>query len=146
MHAPEGLFTSIQGKTVSISSMHGRSTLVWFVSTWCSSCQAGTQVMAQNITRFSRHGVRVVELEMAGDLGQPGPSISSFGRQLAGHQYTNPDWLWGEASARMTSVYDPNTYLDIYYLLNAQGKIVYINGSPGSTMGGLLRAVGGLPA
>ena len=102
--------------------------------------------MAQNITKFSRHRVRVVELEMAGDLGQPGPSISSFGRQLAGRQYTNPDWSWGEASMRMTYTYDPNTYLDIYYLLNAQGQIVYINGSPGSTMGGLLRAVGQLRA
>jgi thiol-disulfide isomerase/thioredoxin len=146
VQAPQGVYTSVHGDTASVSSLRGTPMLVWFVATWCSSCQAGTQAMAQHIDQFSSHHVRVVELELAGDLGQPGPTIASFGQQFAGHEYTNSDWSWGVASSQMTATYDPHTYLDIYYLLNAQGKIVYINSSPGSTMGSLLQAVGALPA
>ena len=144
--APNGMYTSAQGKTTRLTSFRGTPMLLWFVSTWCPSCQVGTQTMAQNITRLSLHHVRVVELELAGDLGQPGPTIASFGQQFAGHEYTNPNWMWGVASSPMTQTYDPNNYLDIYYLLNAQGRIVYVNGSPGSTMASLLHAVEGLQA
>jgi thiol-disulfide isomerase/thioredoxin len=144
--APTGVYSTVQGKLTRLASLRGTPTLVWFVATWCSSCQAGTQTIAQNITRLSSRHVRVVELELAGDLGQPGPTIVSFGQQFAGHEYSNPDWIWGVASSQMTQTYDPHAYLDIYYLLNAQGKIVYVNGSPSSTMGSLLQAVGALPA
>jgi thiol-disulfide isomerase/thioredoxin len=131
--APTGVYSTVQGKLTRLASLRGTPTLVWFVATWCSSCQAGTQTIAQNITRLSSRHVRVVELELAG-------------QQFAGHEYSNPDWIWGVASSQMTQTYDPHAYLDIYYLLNAQGKIVYVNGSPSSTMGSLLQAVGALPA
>ena len=144
--APTGVYTTVQGKSTRLASLRGTPTLLWFVATWCPSCQAGTQTIAQNITRLSSHHVRVVELELAGDLGQPGPTIASFGQQFAGHEYTNRNWMWGVASSKMTQTYDPKTYLDIYYLLNSQGRIVYVNSSPGSTMASLLRAVGALPA
>lgn len=145
--APPGDYTLVDGRSIKVvSSLRGRPALIWFVSTWCSSCEAGTQVMAQNIAAFSRHHVRVVELELARDLGQPGPSIASFGQSLAARAYRNPDWSWGVASSPMTTAYDPRAYLDVYYLLNARGQIVYINGSPSSTMGGLLNAIGTLGA
>ena len=136
--APEGTFTTSSGATRTISSLRGEPTLVWFVSTWCSSCQAGTQAMASQIQTFARMHVRVVELELADDLGQPGPSITTFGRQLAGPGYTNPDWTFGMATAALTTTYDPASDLDIYYLLDSTGRITYVNSSPGSTMGQLL--------
>ena len=137
--APEGpTFTTASGQRLNVGSLRGKPTLLWFVTTWCSSCQAGTQTMAENVSYLQSDGVRVVEVELYGDLGQSGPSIASFGQQLAGKQYDNPDWTFATASSVMTRTYDPGSYLDIYYFLNAQGRIVYVNGSPSSTMPNLL--------
>lgn len=142
--APPGTFTTVAGQTVDIASLRGHPTLVWFVSTWCSSCQAGTQTMAQNVTRLQADGVKVDEVELYRDLGQSGPSITAFAHALAGPQADNPDWTFGTSSASLTRTYDPQSYLDIYYLINARGDITYVNGSPGSTMPQLLAAAGKL--
>lgn len=136
--APDGTFTTVSGQQLSVSSLRGHPALLWFVSTWCSSCQAGTQAMAGYIDSLKADGVRVVELELYDDLGQSGPSIVDFGHTLAGASYTDPDWTWGTASAQLSYTYDPKSYLDIYYLLDAQGRIVYVNSSPAATMSSLL--------
>lgn len=138
--APDGSFTTTAGATETVSSLHGQPTLLWFVTTWCSSCQAGTQAMSATIPTLAAHHVRVVELELSGDLGQPGPAISDFARQLAGSRYHDPDWTFGTASAALTQTYDPNGYLDVYYLINAAGYITYANSSPAATMSQLLAA------
>jgi thiol-disulfide isomerase/thioredoxin len=142
--APGGTFTTLAGKSVNVASLSGQPTLVWFVSTWCSSCQAGTQAMAQYLPKLRADGVRVVEVELYQDLGQSGPSMASFAGSLAGAEATNPDWTFGVSSAALTRTYDPQSYLDIYYLLNAEGRVAYVNGSPGSTMSQLLAAAGKL--
>lgn len=136
--APDGTFTTTTGKQLSVASLQGKPTLIWFVSTWCSSCQAGTQAMAANVTKLSSDGVRVVEVELYRDLGQSGPGMTSFAKALAGNQYSNPDWVFAKSSKGLTETYDPKSYLDIYYLLNSKGQITYVNGSPGSTMTALL--------
>jgi hypothetical protein len=115
---------------------------LWLVATWCSSCQAGTQFLAQQgFTSLQAAGVRVEELELYDDLGQSGPSITQFRRQLAGAAGTSADWQWGVASQAMTERYDPKAYLDIYYLLDRNGDVRYVNGSPASTFSTLLTAV-----
>jgi thiol-disulfide isomerase/thioredoxin len=144
--APAGSFTTSAGGSGTIASLRGRATLVWFVATWCSSCQTGTQAMAAQIPTFAAQRVRVVELELANDLGQSGPSITAFGQQLAGAAYDNPDWTFGVASAGLTATYDPAGYLDIYYLLDSSGHVTYVNSSPGATMGSLLGQVAKLKA
>jgi len=142
--APNGAFATLAGQTTDIASLRGQPTLLWFVSTWCSSCQAGTQAMAQNLAALRSDGVHVTEVELYQDLGQSGPSIGSFAKALAGTEYGNPDWTFGVSSAALTHVYDPQSYLDIYYLLNAKGQVTYVNSSPGSTMPQLLAAAKGL--
>jgi len=138
--APNGTFATLAGQTTDIASLRGEPTLLWFVSTWCSSCQAGTQSMAQNLEALRSDGVHVTEVELYQDLGQSGPSIGSFAKALAGTEYGNPDWTFGVSSAALTRRYDPQSYLDIYYLLNAKGRVTYVNSSPGSTMPQLLAA------
>lgn len=142
--ALDGSFTTVGQHTRTIATLRGRPALVWFVATWCSSCQAGTEALARNIDRFSSAGVRVVEVELYNDLGEPGPNIRTFGQQFAGPAFANPDWTWGTASKGLSFAYDPKGYLDIYYLLDAHGRIRYINGSPSGTMPQLLKAVGEL--
>ncbi|MGH3279288.1 MAG: peroxiredoxin family protein [Trebonia sp.] len=138
--APDGTFTTEHGSTTDIATLRGHPTLLWFVTTWCSSCQYGTHVMAQNIGKLRALGVRVEEVELYADLGQQGTPIGRFATVLAGTQASNPDWSFGTSSAGLTGTYDPKGYLDIYYLLNAHGTITYVNSSPGATMPQLIAA------
>ncbi len=138
--APNGAITTLAGKSESVAGLRGKPTLIWFVTTWCSSCQAGTQAMAQNVATLAADGVRVVEVENYADLGQSGPPMGTFAKTLAGSAVTNPDWTFGEASSALTHTYNPKAYLDIYYLIDAEGKITYVNSSPASTMPELLSA------
>jgi thiol-disulfide isomerase/thioredoxin len=139
--APTGSFTTINGQTRSIADLRGQPALVWFVTTFCDSCAAGTQAMATKIDQFAQHHVKVVELQLAGNLGGDGPDIAAFGRDIAGARFSHPAWLWGIASQQLTNTYDPKALLDLYYLIDAQGHIVYINGSPDATMDALLQHI-----
>ena len=139
--APNGTFTTLAGKTDTVTALRGKPTLIWFMTTWCSSCQAGTQAMAQNIATLAADGVRVVEVENYADLGQSGTPMNTFAKTLAGSAFSNPDWTFGEASSAFTHTYNPKAYLDLYYLINSKGKITYVNSSPASTMPQLLQAV-----
>ena len=143
--APGGSFATTSGRTRNVASLRGKPTLLWFVATWCSSCQAGTTAMAREMPEFARLGVRVVELELYRDLGQPGPGIATFVRAEAGPRaLADPGWMFGMASASLTRTYDPWGYLDVYYLLDRAGRIRDVGSSPAGTMGTLLRAVRGL--
>jgi hypothetical protein len=83
----------------------------------------------------------MVELEFFDNLGAGSSDIGTFGRQFAGDKFTDPDWVWGTASQALTTTFDPKSYLDVYYLINAQGQIVYYNGAPDSTMNSLVAHV-----
>ena len=138
--APNGTITTLAGRSETVAGLRGKPALIWFVTTWCSSCQAGTQAMAEHVATLAADGVRVVEVENYADLGQSGPPMGTFAKTLAGSAFSNPDWTFGEASSALTHTYNPKAYLDIYYLINAKGKITYVNSSPGSTMPELLSA------
>jgi thiol-disulfide isomerase/thioredoxin len=141
---PNGTFTTLSGQHETVASTKGSPTLLWFVSTWCSSCQAGTKVMAKNLATLAAAGVKVKEIELYHDLGSTGPSMSTFATALAGSELHNPDWTFGVSSFGLSKAYDPVGYLDIYYLINREGKITYINSSPSATMPQLLKAVKGV--
>jgi len=140
--APNGTFTTLSGDRSEVASLTGKPTLLWLVTTWCSSCQAGTQAIAQNIATLATYGVRIVELEVAGDLGQSGPTMAQFAQQFAGPKFIdNADWTFGSASSSLTKTYDPNGDLDIYYLLDSHRKVVYVSSSPAATMPELMRMI-----
>ena len=130
--APGGSFTT--GKTETIASLRGHKALLWFVATWCPSCQAGTRAMAGDLARLRAAGIQVIEVEDYADLGQAGPAMTSFGPQLAGAAYYDPSWTFGTASPALTRAYNPRGYLDIYFLLGPSGQIAYANSAPASTM------------
>lgn len=136
--APNGSFATLAGASETIAQLRGRPTLLWFVTTWCSSCQASTQALSHELGTLAAEGVRVVEVENYADLGQSGPSMVRFAKVLGGTAASNPDWTFGEASLALTKQYNPAAYLDIYYLVNARGVITYVNSSPIDTMAALL--------
>lgn len=141
--APDGTFTTVAGATTTVAALRGRPTLLWFVATWCPSCQAGTPAIAQVFPQLRAAGLRVVEIELYENLGQPGPSIAAFGKSGAGSDYGDPDWVFGTSSASLTRAYDPEGYTDIYYLLDARGSVTYVNGQPASTLPDLLNHASG---
>jgi hypothetical protein len=142
--APGGTFTTVSGRTGTIASLRGHKSLLWFVATWCPSCQAGTQAVAGQTARLRAAGVQVVEVEDYADLAQPGPGISAFARQFAGAAYHDPGWTFGTASPELTRAYNRQGYLDVYFLLGSSGKVAYINSAPASTMSQLLAHAGRL--
>ncbi len=83
--------------------------------------------MAGQASRLRAAGVQVVEVEDYSDLGQPGPAMAGFARQFGGAAYHDPGWTFGTASRALTRAYNPQGYLDVYFLLGPPA------GSPTST-------------
>ncbi|MCW1293603.1 MAG: alkyl hydroperoxide reductase [Candidatus Rehaiarchaeum fermentans] len=123
--APNYAFQLSNGTITSIYNYRGKTTLLWFVVTWCSSCAEGNSVLANNIAFFEKHNITIIELEQYDDLGQNGMPISKF---VSIYGNNNTYVQTGIASYNMTIAYNtpPNFQLDIYYLINPSGKILYI--------------------
>ncbi|EQD77957.1 alkyl hydroperoxide reductase/ Thiol specific antioxidant/ Mal allergen [mine drainage metagenome] len=75
------------------------------------------------------------------DLGYSGPPITSFVNTYAPSAYSNGTVVPALSGYNMTAAYDPHGYLDIYYLISGEGNVLYISGSPASTLGQLAQAI-----
>jgi len=139
--APNTSFLLINGTMQKISDYKGHIVLVYLVATWCSSCIVGTQALAKNIDFFSNKNVTIIELELYKDLGYHGPNINRFINTSVNNISERNKIIGGYATYNMTKLYDAKAYLDLYYLINTKGKIVYVNGAPKETMGLLKNAV-----
>ncbi len=60
--------------------------------------------------------------------------MTGFARQLAGAAYHAPDRTFGTASQALTRCYNPQGYLDVYFLLDSAGRVAYIGSASASTM------------
>ncbi len=141
MPAPNYGFFSSNGSSENISQYRGHEILLWFVATWCPSCAQGNQVINSNYLFFKQHHVKIIEFELYKDLGYSGPPIQGFVNSYAPAAYANATVMPAYAGYNMTEEYDPQGYLDIYYLISKNGTILYINGSPSVTIGDLESAI-----
>lgn len=124
--APDFPIALLSGGEENLSQFRGQTVLLWFVTTWCSSCQEGAQLLSQQYyTPLHSKGVVILTVELYNNLGQPGPSMSQFEGSYGGGPKAG--WLYGTAPQWVTYRYDPNAYLDIFYLVNPQGMIVDTN-------------------
>ena len=139
--APDYSFLLSNGSYANLSAYKGHAVVLWFVATWCSSCAQGNEVISQNYQFFKRRGIKVIELELYNDLGYSGPPITSFVNSYAPSAYSNGTIIPALANYNMTAAYDPKGYRDIYYLLSGNSTVLYINGSPSSTLGQLEEAI-----
>jgi thiol-disulfide isomerase/thioredoxin len=116
----------IDGSKGNLSQFRGHTVLLWFVTTWCSSCQDGAQLLSQQYySALHSKGVVILTVELYNNLGQPGPALNQFANTYGSG--SKSDWLYGTAPRWVTYRYDPNADLDIYYLINSQGNIVDTN-------------------
>lgn len=139
--APNASFLLVNGTMQKISDYKGHIILVYLVATWCSSCIVGTRALAKNIDFFSNKNVTIIELELYKDLGYQGPGINKFINTNVNNFSERSKIIRGYATYNMTKLYDAKAYLDLYYLINKNRKIVYINGAPKETMNLLKYAV-----
>jgi thiol-disulfide isomerase/thioredoxin len=129
---PAFTYRLLGGKQLQPSVLRGHPYVLWMVATWCPSCKTGSDVVGSHIAFLRAHGVRVVEMELADDLGQPGPGLESF-HEAVGKNAQSPNWFWGELTEPQTVALDPKGDMDVYYLVDGHSKIVAISGNPAVT-------------
>jgi len=135
--APKAIFTTINGKQITLSSFKGKKVMLWMLATWCSSCSAGVQVLAQNNSKLN--GLIIIALKTYGDAGYPGPSIKEFKQKYMPASFSGQNWLWGDASQNTTRIYNPLNYPDIYFLIDKDGVVREINDAPAATINGIIK-------
>jgi hypothetical protein len=121
--APDFSFTTLSGSTEDLSSFQGHPVVLWWVAAFCSSCSEGTYLFSQTyLSKYQAAGVTLLEVESYQDLGQSGPSLATFASE---NGYSGqPGWVMGQGSSAGTSLYNPNGYLDVYYVIDSQGIVV----------------------
>ncbi len=115
------------GTSITLDSLRGRPVVLWFITTWCPSCQDSESILAYDgyLKQLYAKGAVLVTVELYNDLGNNGPSISNFAFQYGGNLVQNKSWLlYGTSSLNATYSYDPKEYLEIYYVLNSNGTII----------------------
>ena len=137
-YAPNTPFYFANGTESNVSSYKGKEIVLWFVATWCSGCAQGDEMLNSSYSAFKYKGVKVIELELYNDLGYQGENITSFVSGFAHQAYLSNAVTPAYASYNMTLAYDPNSYLDIYYLISPTGRILYTNTLLASTLPELL--------
>lgn len=139
--APEATFTA-EGKHYSISDFKGKKIMLWMFSTWCSSCSAGMEALAERQDVLKENGFTVIALRNHENGGYPGPAIEEFAQKYGENIVDAPNWLLGEASKELASRYNHRNYPDIYFLIDENGYIQGMNGAPGATIDQILEFAG----
>ncbi|GAC1656603.1 MAG: hypothetical protein NVS4B3_22420 [Gemmatimonadaceae bacterium] len=127
--APAFAYRLLDGRTLMQKTLHGHPYVLWMVASWCSSCQTGSAVVGDHIAFLRDHGVRVVEMRLADDLGAPGPGLQQF-QKAVGMNAEARNWYWGELTKAQTAALDPKGYADLYYLVDSKGVVTAVDGNP----------------
>jgi thiol-disulfide isomerase/thioredoxin len=123
--------TLTNGTTTSLSKFSDSTVLLYFVATWCPSCQQAAQLLDQQYySQLHSKGVVILTIELYNDLNQQGPSIEQFASQYTGGT-GKPGWFFGTSTQNATYTYDPSANLEAYYLINDTGAIIMTTSSTG---------------
>lgn len=130
--APNATFTAVDGKTHTLAEYKGQKVMLWLFATWCPSCKAGMQALQAN--KGALGNLKIISVKTYGNAGYPGPTVKTFIESVSPKLLTEPAMAWGSLSEKATSVYNPKNYPDIYYLIDKNGIIRAISGSPSATL------------
>lgn len=136
--APDAYFQTPDGLTVSTSELNGEPTLLFLLSTWCASCSAGVKALYRQADRLEDLGLRVVVLRNHENGGYPGMDIQPYVERVISN-FAQPDnWILGQASEQLDQAYNARHYPDIYFLIDANGRIQDVSSAPAATMDRIL--------
>jgi len=121
--APDFNIYLIDGSKARLSDFFGRPILLWFVTTWCPSCQIGAKLLSSYYSSLHSKGIIIITILLYNNMGIEGPNLREFAINYAGG--FKEGWLFGESDESTTKIYNPNNYLDILYLINRNGIIIY---------------------
>lgn len=131
--APAASFTTSSGKRLSTATLEGHPTLLWLLSTWCESCATGLQTLAQHAGVLRETGLRVVILRNYRNDGYRGLRIGKFVSKVLPHFIPPKNWILGQASRSLGERYNARHYPDIYFLINAKGRVQAVDSAPSAT-------------
>jgi len=129
---PDATFTTIDGETAKLSDYRGEKVMFWFLATWCPSCIAGSEALQNNNQQLA--GMKVIALKTFGNAGYKGPTIFAFAQKNSPNTLQFDNWIWGDASQEATLLYNSRNYPDIYFLIDENGILREVEGSPAATI------------
>jgi thiol-disulfide isomerase/thioredoxin len=133
LKAPEASFT-IDGNDYRISEFKERRLMLWFLSTWCSTCIQALKALEQKKSELEASGMKIVVLKNYQNGGYPGPEIHDFFNRFGASLSDTSNWMIGNASAEMGTTYNPRRYPDVYFLIDETGMVVAVEGAPAVTL------------
>lgn len=120
--APDFTFTAMNGTRLNLSSFRGQPVVLWWIATFCDSCQQGTRLFAQDyLAQYKARGVQMLQVRSNPNLLRGGPDLPEYAARFG--YVSDPRWVLGEASELGTLDYNWNAYLDYYDAIDAQGVV-----------------------
>ncbi len=130
--APNIPIKLVNGTNVTLNEFRGRPVVLWFITTGCSSCSQSSQLLkSQYYNQIHSKGAVILTVNLYDNLGTDGFSLKFFANSY-GYGLNKTGWIYGTTTQNASYEYDPNAYLDIYYVINSNGTIIN-EGSPLST-------------
>lgn len=121
------------GKRMNLQSFKGQPIMLWQVATWCKSCAAGLQTMAQNQTLIDASNLKIIVLRDYKNGGYPGDDMEKFVAANAPALLHDSHFIIGEDTEELFKLYNPHHYIDVYHLIEPNGHIAVMSSAPSVT-------------
>ena len=114
--APNVIFTTIEGKKISMSSLKGKVVLVSFWATDCRACVTEMPALASTYNLYKAQGFEVIAVAMPYD---PPAQVFNYATQKK-----LPFPVMDDGFGEMTAKFDDVNVTPTTYIYNQQGKLI----------------------
>ena len=120
--APSVIFTTIEGKKISMASLKGKIVLVNFWATDCRACVTEMPALASTYNLYKDKGFEIIVVAMPYD---PPAQVLNYATQKK-----LPFPVMDDGFGEMTAKFDDVSVTPTTYIYNQQGKLIqYTNGA-----------------